>query len=68
MAQKASLLLTMSDVDQFVLRETLKKAINEIHGEIVHAEVWKKREGLEKREESLKTILAQIPDIANSLA
>jgi hypothetical protein len=68
MAQKASLLLTMSDVDQFVLRETLKKAINEIHGEIAHTEVWKKREGLKKREESLKTILAQIPDVANSSA
>ena len=68
MAQKASLLLTMSGVDQFVLRETLKKAINEIQHEIAYAENWKMREGLEKREENLKTILAQIPEVANSAA
>jgi predicted SprT family Zn-dependent metalloprotease len=55
----------MSGADQFVLRETLKKAINEIQREIAHAENWKMREGLEKREENLKTILAQIPDVAN---
>jgi hypothetical protein len=58
----------MSDVDQSFLRETLKKAINEIHGEIIHAGNWKMREGLKNREESLKTILAQIPDVANSTA
>jgi hypothetical protein len=58
----------MFGVDQFVLRETLKKAINEIQREIAYAENWKMREVLEKREESLKTILAQIPDVANSAA
>jgi hypothetical protein len=58
----------MSGADQFVLRETLKKAINEIQREITYAENWKMREGLEKREENLKTILGQIPEVANSAA
>ncbi len=59
--------LNISDADTIVLRETLGKAVEELTRERAFTENRKMRVDLEKREEILKGILAQIP-AATSIA
>ena len=60
--------LRISDADKIVLRETLEKAINELNRERAFTENRNMRVGLEKREEILKAVLAQIPDVTSIAA
>jgi len=63
-----SMEITMTDAEKLVLRETLEKAINEMLMEIANTDNRKMREGLRKREEILKTILAKLPAEARAAA
>jgi len=62
------MILKFFDVDRFVLREALEKEIKEIDREIDSTEDWQERVVLEERQEVLKTMIAQIPDVTNIAA
>ena len=62
------MVITLTDVEKLVLRETVEKAINEMLMEIANTDNRKMRDGLKEREEILKTILAMLRAEARSAA
>ena len=62
------MVITLTDVEKLVLRETVEKAINEMLMEIANTDNRKMRDGLKEREEILKNILAMLPAEARSAA
>ena len=60
--------LTISDADIIVLRKTLEKAIYELDWERAFTPNPDVRVDLGKHEESLKAVLAQIPNVKNIAA
>lgn len=62
------MVITLTDAEKLVLRETLEKAINDMLMEIANTDNRKMRDGLKEREEILKTILAMLPAEARSAA
>jgi hypothetical protein len=62
------MIITLTDVEKLVLRETVQKAINEMLMEIANTDNRKMRDGLKEREEILKKILAMLPAEARSAA
>ena len=55
------MVITLTDAEKLVLRETVEKAIKEMLMEIANTDNRKMREGLREREEILRTILAKLP-------
>jgi hypothetical protein len=53
--------ITLTASENFVLREALEKAINDMLMEIANTDHRKMREALKEREELLKTILEKLP-------
>jgi hypothetical protein len=62
------MVITLTDAEKFVLRETVEKAINEMLMEIANTDNRKMRDGLKAREEILKTILGMLRAEARSAA
>lgn len=62
------MIITLTDVEKLVLRETVQKAINEMLMEIANTDNRKMRDGLKEREEILKKILAMLHVEARSAA
>jgi len=62
------MVITLTDAEKIVLRETVEKAINEMLMEIANTDNRKMRDGLKEREEILKTILAMLRAEARSAA
>ncbi|MFZ2225780.1 MAG: hypothetical protein WAV26_13950 [Candidatus Deferrimicrobium sp.] len=62
------MVITLTDAEKLVLRETVEKAINEMLMEIANTDNRKMRDGLKEREEILKTILAMLRAEARSAA
>ncbi len=62
------MVITLTDAEKLVLRETVEKAINEMLMEIANTDSRKMRDGLKEREEILKTILAMLRAEARSAA
>ena len=62
------MVITLTDAEKLVLRETVEKAINDMLMEIANTDNRKMRDGLKEREEILKTILAMLPAEARSAA
>jgi len=62
------MVITLTDAEKLVLRETVEKAINEMLMEIANTDNRKMREGLREREEILKTILTMLRAEARSAA
>ena len=62
------MIITLTDVEKLVLRETVQKAINEMLMEIANTDNRKMRDGLKEREEILKKILAMLTAEARSAA
>ena len=55
------MVITLTDAEKLVLRETVEKAIKEMLMEIANTDNRKMRLGLKEREEILITILAKLP-------
>jgi hypothetical protein len=62
------MVITLTDAEKLVLRETVEKAINEMLMEIANTDNRKMRDGLKAREEILKTILVMLRAEARSAA
>jgi len=62
------MVITLTDAEKIVLRETVEKAINEMLMEIANTDNRKMRDGLKAREEILKTILGMLRAEARSAA
>ena len=62
------MVITLTDAEKLVLRETVEKAIKEMLMEIANTDNRKMRDGLREREEILKTILAKLPAAARAAA
>ena len=63
-----TMVITLTDAEKLVLRETVEKAVNEMLMEIANTDNRKMRDGLKEREEILKTILAMLRAEARSAA
>jgi len=55
------MVITLTDAEKLVLRETVEKAIKEMLMEIANTDNRKMREGLKEREEILKRIIEKLP-------
>lgn len=55
------MVITLTDAEKLVLRETVEKAIKEMLMEIANTDNRKMRDGLRLREELLKGILEKLP-------
>ena len=55
------MVITLTDAEKLVLRETVEKAIKEMLMEIANTDNRKMRDGLKLREELLKGILEKLP-------
>ena len=55
------MVITLTDAEKLVLRETVEKAIKEMLMEIANTDNRKMRDGLKAREELLKGIVEKLP-------
>jgi len=55
------MVITLTDAEKLVLRETVEKAIKEMLMEIANTDNRKMRDGLKEREELLKGIIEKLP-------
>ncbi len=55
------MVITLTDAEKLVLRETVEKAIKEMLMEIANTDNRKMRDGLKLREELLKGIIEKLP-------
>jgi hypothetical protein len=55
------MVITLTDAEKLVLRETVEKAIKEMLMEIANTDNRKMRDGLKAREELLKGIIEKLP-------
>ena len=55
------MVITLTDAEKLVLRETVEKAIKEMLMEIANTDNRKMRDGLKGREELLKGIIEKLP-------
>jgi hypothetical protein len=55
------MVITLTDAEKLVLRETVEKAIKEMLMEIANTDNRKMRNGLKEREELLKGIIEKLP-------
>ena len=56
------MVITLTDAEKLVLRETVEKAIKEMLMEIANTDNRNMRDGLKEREELLKGIVEKLPD------
>ena len=62
------MVITLTDAEKLVLRETVEKAIKEMLMEIANTDNRKMRDGLKEREEILKRIVEKLPAEARAAA
>ena len=55
------MVITLTDAEKLVLRETVEKAIKEMLMEIANTDNRKMRDGLKEREELLMRIIEKLP-------
>jgi len=55
------MVITLTDAEKLVLRETVEKAIKEMLMEIANTDNRKMRDGLKAREELLRGIIEKLP-------